>query len=81
MLVLIFLAAVSEYDQVLEEDGKTNRLEESLNLFKNILKANVFEDKEIILFLNKKDLLEEKIKNGRSPFKKNFPPINSELPR
>lgn len=73
VMILVFLAAVSEYDQVLEEDNKTNRLEECLNLFQTILESPFFKEQEVILFLNKKDLLEEKIKSGRSPFKKHFP--------
>jgi len=81
VLILVFLAAVSEYDQVLEEDGRTNRLEESLNLFKAISGTVYFKEQEIILFLNKKDLLEEKIKSGRSPFKKHFPTVNSSFRR
>ena len=31
--VIMFLAAISEYDQVLAEDSSTNRMEESINLF------------------------------------------------
>ena len=58
---IIFLAAISEYDQVLQEDDTQNRLEESLALFETILSAKWFEKSSFILFMNKKDLLEEKI--------------------
>ncbi|KAM9841171.1 guanine nucleotide-binding protein subunit alpha-14-like [Aulostomus maculatus] len=58
---IIFLAALSEYDQVLYEDKKENRLEESLALFKTILSYSWFQESSTILFLNKTDLLEEKI--------------------
>ncbi|TNM92297.1 guanine nucleotide-binding protein subunit alpha-11-like [Takifugu flavidus] len=58
---IIFLAAVSEYDQVLYESESDNRLSESLALFKTILSYSWFQDSSIILFLNKTDLLEEKI--------------------
>ena len=61
---LIFLTAISEYDQVLLEDGETNRLLESRNLFIEVLKQKAFHNTDIILFLNKKDLFEEKIKSG-----------------
>uniref|UniRef100_A0A8C6SM23 Uncharacterized protein n=1 Tax=Neogobius melanostomus TaxID=47308 RepID=A0A8C6SM23_9GOBI len=57
---LVFLAALSEYDQVLE-DTKENRLKESMALFRTILSYPWFEDSSTILFLNKTDLLEEKI--------------------
>ncbi|XP_059214244.1 guanine nucleotide-binding protein G(q) subunit alpha-like [Centropristis striata] len=58
---IIFLAALSEYDQVLYESENDNRLKESLALFKTILTYNWFQETSTILFLNKTDLLEEKI--------------------
>ena len=42
VLLIMFLAAISEYDQVLEEDHNQNRLEESLNLFGTILSYHWF---------------------------------------
>ena len=60
----MFVAAVSEFDQVLEEDGFTNSLEESLQLFETILASDFFTSTPIVLFLNKKDVLEEKIREG-----------------
>jgi len=65
--VLMFLTAISEYDQVLAEDGVTNRMKESVNLFHTVLGYQAFRNTSIVLFLNKKDLLEEKIKSGKSP--------------
>lgn len=59
---IIFCAAISEYDQVIREDGKTNRLLEALELFENICSNQWLEGKPIILFLNKKDLFAEKMK-------------------
>ena len=61
---IIFLTAISEYDQVLLEDGTTNRLLESRNLFVEILRNVAFQNTDIVLFLNKKDLFEEKVKTG-----------------
>ena len=72
VLVLIFLTAVSEYDQVLMEDGRTNRVRESLSLFKTILNYHWFKHTSVVLFLNKKDLLEEKINSGKSPLSHHF---------
>ncbi|KAI1719115.1 g-protein alpha subunit domain-containing protein [Ditylenchus destructor] len=63
---LIFVTAMSEFDQVLMEDGTTNRLQESLQLFKQVCNNKYFIDTSIILFLNKKDLFEEKMNQGRS---------------
>jgi len=64
VLLVMFLAAASEYDQVLEEDHTENRMEESLNLFRTILSYHWFKNSAIALFLNKKDLLEEKIQTS-----------------
>jgi len=61
---IIFTAAISTYDQVLEEDDKTNRMDEELLLFKEIADNKYFEKTSLILFLNKKDIFEEKIKKG-----------------
>lgn len=58
---IIFLAALSEYDQVLSESENDNRLKESLALYKTILSFLWFQESSTILFLNKTDLLEEKI--------------------
>ncbi|XP_013855115.1 guanine nucleotide-binding protein G(q) subunit alpha [Austrofundulus limnaeus] len=57
----MFLVALSEYDQVLAESSNENRMEESMALFKTIITYKWFEKSSIILFLNKLDLLEEKI--------------------
>jgi len=78
---IIFCVASSDYDLVLEEDGVTNRMHDSLELFKQVssryrtgASRSALTDKTqiamhhalrtipIILFLNKKDILEKKIK-------------------
>ncbi|XP_076868186.1 guanine nucleotide-binding protein subunit alpha-14-like isoform X2 [Brachyhypopomus gauderio] len=58
---IIFLVALSEYDQVLYENTNENRMEESKALFKTIITYSWFQNTSIILFLNKTDLLREKI--------------------
>ena len=60
---ILFLASSSEFDQVLMEDRKTNRLVESCDIFEIIINNKTFTKVSIILFLNKTDLLEEKIKH------------------
>jgi len=60
---LIFVCALSGYDQTIFEDDKTNRMHESLLLFKSILRSGWFEESSFILFLNKADLFLEKIGN------------------
>lgn len=58
---IMFLVALSEYDQVLVESDSENRMEESKALFRTIIMYPWFQNSSVILFLNKKDLLEEKI--------------------
>jgi len=59
---VLFVAAISEYDQVLYEDENTNRMVEALNLFEEICNSRWFRETAMILFLNKRDLFAEKIK-------------------
>ncbi|CAD6193364.1 unnamed protein product [Caenorhabditis auriculariae] len=68
---IIFIAAISEYDQVLFEDETTNRMIESMRLFESICNSRWFINTSMILFLNKKDLFAEKIK--RTSIKTAFP--------
>lgn len=72
---VIFVAALSEFDQVLFEDAAANRMTEAVDLFSDICNQKVFESSSMILFLNKKDLYEEKIKDvhiGDQPAFANF---------
>jgi len=59
---VLFVAAISEYDQNLYEDETTNRMVEALNLFEEICNSRWFNDTNMILMLNKRDLFAEKIK-------------------
>ncbi|XP_014025161.1 guanine nucleotide-binding protein subunit alpha-11 isoform X1 [Salmo salar] len=68
---LIFLASLSEYDQVLEERETDNRMEESLALFYTTIHSPWFLNTSIILFLNKTDILADKIQ--ASDLQKYFP--------
>lgn len=58
---IMFLLALSEYDQVLVEANNENRMEESKALFKTIITYPWFQNSSVMLFLNKKDILAEKI--------------------
>jgi len=59
---VIYLAALDEYDKTLEEDRRTNRMLESLNLYEQLSGLKWFTDTPFLLFLNKCDLFEKKIK-------------------
>jgi len=61
---IIFLAPVSCFDQRLAEDPKVNRLEDSLLIWKHVCTSRLLENIQLILFLNKIDLLEDKLKSG-----------------
>ncbi|XP_075469718.1 guanine nucleotide-binding protein G(t) subunit alpha-2 isoform X2 [Ascaphus truei] len=58
---IIFCGALSAYDMVLVEDEEVNRMHESLHLFNSICNHKFFAGTSIVLFLNKKDLFEQKI--------------------
>ena len=68
---IIFCVALSGYDLVLAEDEEMNRMMESMKLFDSICNNKWFVDTSIILFLNKKDLFAEKIR--QSPLTVCFP--------
>lgn len=59
---IIFVTSLSEYDQVLLEDEKTNRMKESIVLFDEICNCRYFRSTPVIIFFNKSDLFEQKIK-------------------
>jgi guanine nucleotide-binding protein G(i) subunit alpha len=59
---ILFCVAMSEYDLVMEEDGKTNRMIDALELWESIVNNPYLSHVPMILFLNKKDLFEKKIK-------------------
>eukprot|EP01083_Nonionella_stella_P180815 645777_1 len=69
---VLFIAAISEFDQLLVEDGCTNRMKESLDVFNDITANRWFKKSDLILFLNKTDLLEQKLLQG-SKFQTHFP--------
>ena len=58
---VIFVAAISEYNQMLYEDSSQNRMDEALELFNEIANSKWFNNSSMILFLNKRDLLHEKV--------------------
>jgi guanine nucleotide-binding protein G(i) subunit alpha len=68
---IIFLVAISEYDQVLIEDETVNRMQEALTLFDSICNSRWFERTSTILFLNKTDLFKQKLLT--SPLVNYFP--------
>lgn len=68
---VIFIVACSEYDQMLIEEREMNRMVESVALFEQIINYYWFKHTSFILFLNKRDILEEKLQT--SHLNKYFP--------
>ncbi|KAL8670323.1 MAG: hypothetical protein Q9168_005123 [Polycauliona sp. 1 TL-2023] len=68
---LMFVAALSGYDQCLVEDKTANQMQEALLLFESIMSLTWFKRSSIILFLNKIDLFKEKLAD--KPVKDYFP--------
>ncbi|PIO68198.1 g-protein alpha subunit, partial [Teladorsagia circumcincta] len=58
---ILFMVASNEYDQVILEDRRTNRVVESRSVFETIVNNRAFSNVSIILFMNKSDLLKEKV--------------------
>ncbi|KAK6187161.1 hypothetical protein SNE40_005247 [Patella caerulea] len=70
---ILFVAALSCYDLTLYEDSSVNRLVESLKLFRGICNNRFFVNTAMILFMNKLDLFQDKIRNSGRHLRYFFP--------
>ncbi|KAM0791696.1 hypothetical protein ACM66B_003969 [Microbotryomycetes sp. NB124-2] len=70
--VLVFVAAINEYDQCLWEDEAVSRMSETMMLFESIVSSRWFEKSTVVLLLNKTDLFTSKILANTSPLSKYF---------
>ncbi|KAL0579427.1 hypothetical protein V5O48_002598 [Marasmius crinis-equi] len=61
---IIFLCPLSCFDERLEEDFRVNRLEDSTLLWRSICSTKLLSKTQLILFMNKCDLLKKKLKQG-----------------
>lgn len=64
---MIFVVAMSGYDQRIFENNTTNRLEESLDLWEKMANRKEFEASAIILFMNKFDVFKRKYYQHKIP--------------
>ncbi|KAM6492716.1 Guanine nucleotide binding protein (G-protein), alpha subunit [Amanita muscaria] len=64
MDAIIFLAPISCFDQVLSEDPSVNRLEDSVHLWKSVVSNKLLKNTNLILFLNKIDIMKMKLNAG-----------------
>jgi len=69
---IIFVVACSSYNLALREDTQQNRLRESLDLFSVIWNNRFLKTISVILFLNKQDLLKEKVLAQKSKLEDYF---------
>ena len=75
---ILFMVSSSAYDQVIMEDRRTNCLIESCMIFETIVNNKCFANVSIILFLNKTDLLEQKIESRHNSIKDFFLQFNGD---
>jgi guanine nucleotide-binding protein subunit alpha len=61
---IIFLAPISAFDQYLEEDYKINRIDDSLQTFTSVCSNPILKNVHLVLFLNKVDILKQKLDAG-----------------
>jgi len=64
---VIFVTDLTRYDEVLFEDRAKNRMEEALELFGDMVNNKFFLNTPFMLFLNKKDLFEQKFVKEKHP--------------
>lgn len=57
---IIFVVGLSSFDQI-SDDTKKNALLEAIDLFQNIANSQWFQNTPIIVFLNKRDIFQEKL--------------------
>lgn len=75
---IIFVQPLSDFDQVLFEDGETSRTKDSLQLFENIFNNTALKNLPIFVIFNKKDIFEEKLESSWDAFLKSYPGYDGE---
>ncbi|KAI0756080.1 guanine nucleotide-binding protein alpha-4 subunit, partial [Daedaleopsis nitida] len=61
---IILFAPINAFDQQLAEDPQVNRLEDSFMLWRSVIENKLLAHINIVLFLNKCDLLKKKLESG-----------------
>ncbi|KAI8818258.1 guanine nucleotide binding protein, alpha subunit [Fimicolochytrium jonesii] len=68
---ILFVASLAAYDQKLVEDPTVNRMSDSLIVFDSVINNPLLRKISVVLFLNKADIFEKKLK--RTPLANTFP--------
>ncbi|TDL24589.1 G-alpha-domain-containing protein [Rickenella mellea] len=74
---IIFLAPASGFNETLSEDPSVNRLDDTMQLWRSVCSNRLLGSVEIMLFLNKMDVLREKLRHG-TRFSQYVPTFNDE---
>ncbi|XP_065914028.1 guanine nucleotide-binding protein G(s) subunit alpha-like isoform X1 [Dysidea avara] len=74
---ILFIVACSSYNLFLREDQSKNRLEEAMELFESVWNNRWLRNVSVIMFLNKQDLLKQKVLDGRFKIESYFPHYTS----
>ncbi|CEO99818.1 hypothetical protein PBRA_007552 [Plasmodiophora brassicae] len=65
--IIMYVASLSDYNQLCPEDGKTTRLLEALRVFQEVCSSPALSNVGIVVFFNKCDLFKDKLRIA--PFK------------
>lgn len=74
LTMIVYVASLSEYDQLCYEDDTTNRMRESICVFKEIQESLLLRRADLCLVLNKEDVLRGKL--CRVPLSDHFEEFN-----
>jgi len=65
LTAILFVVALSEFDQKLREDSDVNRMHESMKLFRGVVANEALHHVHMILFFNKDDIFKKKIQTSK----------------
>jgi signal recognition particle receptor subunit beta len=68
---ILFVVALSSYDQTMAEDETVNRMADAIVLFEQIANHPLLSKPDLMIFFNKRDIYEKKV--GKSWIQKYFP--------
>ncbi|KAK4289023.1 hypothetical protein Pmani_037990 [Petrolisthes manimaculis] len=74
---VLFLVSASCFDLKVREDGTTNRLQESIDVFRSVWHSRFLKNTGFIVFLNKQDILREKVVEQGKRIQHHFPEYNN----
>jgi hypothetical protein len=74
---VLFVSSISSFDQFLVEDVTVNRMADAIVLFNQMVNHPLLSSRDFILFLNKKDIYEQKVK--RISIKNYFPEYTGKI--